>query len=71
VSEDGYIYVCDTGNQRVLRFAPDGSYVQRVDHELNSSNQPLANPVAVAANDSVAYVADRGRSEIIRYKRRR
>lgn len=70
VSEDGYIYVCDTGNQRVLRFAPDGTYIQRVDHELNSDNQPLANPVAVAANDSVAYVADRGRSQIIRYKRR-
>jgi hypothetical protein len=70
VSEDGYIYVCDTGNQHVLRFAPDGSYVQRVDHEPDMNNNPLANPVAVAANDSVAYVADRGRSEIIRYKRR-
>jgi len=70
VSTDGFIYVCDTGNQRVMRFAPDGSYVQRVDHELDAFSQPLSNPVAVAANDTVAYVADRGRSEIIRYKRR-
>jgi DNA-binding beta-propeller fold protein YncE len=70
VSADGFVYVCDTGNQRVMRFAADGSYVQRVDHELDAFSRPLSNPVAVAANDSVAYVADRGRSEIIRYKRR-
>jgi hypothetical protein len=30
----------------------------------------LVNPIAVTANDSLVYVADRGLNEIIRYKRR-
>jgi DNA-binding beta-propeller fold protein YncE len=66
----GYVYIADTGNQRVLRYAPDASYVQRVDVETNASGQPLRNPVAVAVDDSLAYVGDADAAEVIRYKRR-
>lgn len=70
VSADGFIYGCDTGNHHVYRFDANGNYVQRVDHELDAASRPLVTPIAVAVNDSVAYVADRGRNEVIRYKRR-
>jgi DNA-binding beta-propeller fold protein YncE len=67
----GYVYVVDQGNQRVLRFAPDKSYVQRVDFETDQQQQHVLTPTAVAADDSLAYVADPGRSEVLRLKRRK
>lgn len=70
VDLQGFVYVADTGNRRVLRYGPDALYLQRVDVEPNASKLPLQNPVAVAADDSLVYVADRGAAEVIRYKRR-
>ena len=70
VDLQGYLYIVDTGNRRVLRYGPDGTYVQRVDVEPDASGQPLRNPVAVAVDDSLAYVADADAAEVIRYKRR-
>ena len=70
VDLQGYLYIADTGNRRVLRYDPDGLYVQRVDVENDASGNALANPVTVAADDSLAFVGDAGASEVIRYKRR-
>ena len=70
VDESGYIYICDTGNSRIMRHDPYGVYVQRVDVEPDAHGRVLQNPIAVTANDSLVYVADRGLNEIIRYKRR-
>ncbi len=68
----GYSYVADSGNRRVLRFDPYGQYVQRVDVELDGHVHPrLQNPVAVAADDSLVYVADRTLGQIFHFKRRR
>jgi hypothetical protein len=66
----GYLYVVDRQNQRVLRYFHDGAYVQEVNVEGNSDGQALLDPVAVGVDDSLAYVADFGRSQVIRYKRR-
>jgi hypothetical protein len=71
----GYSYICDTGGRRVLRYDPYGSYVQRVDVEPSEFGQLLHGPVAVAADDSLVYVADRypaypDSDVVIRYKRR-
>lgn len=66
----GFFYVVDRQNRRVLRFASTGEYVQRVDVEPNASGLPLLDPVSIAVDDSLAYIADRGRNQIIRYKRR-
>ena len=70
VDLQGFVYVADNGNRRVLRYGPDASYVQRVDVEPNASGQPLRNPVAIAVDDSLAYVGDDDAGEVIRYKRR-
>jgi len=67
----GHIYIADTGNQRVLRYDPDGRYVQRVDVELDSDGQPLADPVALAADDSLVYVSDGQARKVVRYQRRK
>jgi hypothetical protein len=66
----GFFYIVDRGSRRVLRYSLTGEYIQRVDHELNADGLPLLDPVGVAVDDSLAYVADRGRKEIIRYRRR-
>jgi len=71
VDLDGYVYVTDAGNRRVLRFGPDEDYIQRVDLEPDSAGRPLDNPVAAAANDSVVYVADFGAGEVLRFQRRK
>ncbi len=67
----GYIYGVDTGNQRVLRFDSNGSYVQRVDVEVDAYKNALQAPVAVAADDSLVFVGDATLGEVIRYQRRK
>ncbi len=71
IDASGYVYVCDTGNRRALRFDPGGAYVQRVDVEPDDQRASLLNPIALAASDSIVYVADRDRSEVVRYQRRK
>lgn len=67
----GYVYLVDAGNQRVLRHDPNGEYVQRVDFDVALPAAPLVAPAAVAADDSLVYVADPGANIVIRYKRRK
>jgi hypothetical protein len=66
----GFFYMVDRDNRRVLRYDLSGEYIQRVDVELNSDALPLLDPTSVAVDDSLAYVADRGRSQVVRYRRR-
>jgi hypothetical protein len=54
----------------VLRYSPLASYVQRVDVEKDASGRELVDPIAVAADDSLVYVADPATAQVIRYKRR-
>ena len=65
----GYFYVVDRDNRRVLRYAYSGEYIQRVDVLPNDIGLPLLDPISVAVDDSLAYVADRGLGQIIRYQR--
>ena len=71
LDRSGYIYLVDGGNERVLRHDPNGEYVQRVDFDLAIPAPPLVRPAAVAADDSLVYVADPGANQVIRYKRRK
>jgi hypothetical protein len=66
----GFLYVVDRGNQNVVRYDQFGQYVQKINVENNSDGLPLLDPVTVGVDDSVAYVGDRGRNQVIRYKRR-
>ena len=70
VDQAGYLYVIDNGNLRVLRYSPSGDYVQRVDVDPDEQGQRFRDPVGVAVNDSVAYVADRALGKVVRYVRR-
>ena len=68
---DGYVYLTDTGNGRVLRYDPFGQFVQRVDVEVDSDGQPLVMPFTLAADDTLVYVGDRATNKVIRYQRRK
>ena len=67
----GFFYLVDRDNRRVLRYDLAGNYIQRVDVQVNSAGEPLLDPISVAVDDSLAYVADRGRGQVIRYRRLR
>ncbi len=68
---NGFSYLTDTGNQRILRYDEFGNFVQVVSLEKDASKQPLLNPVTVAADDSLVFVGDPGLREVLRYKRRK
>ena len=67
----GFLYLADTGNQRVLRCDSYGEFVQRVNVEPDANGLALREPVAVAADDSLVYVGDRVAGRVIRYQRRK
>jgi DNA-binding beta-propeller fold protein YncE len=67
----GNVYVCDTGNGRVLRYNDKGDYVQRVDIEPDLQGNFLIRPVAVAADTELVYVADPGSGVLARFRRRK
>ena len=71
VDGSGDLYVVDRLNRRVLRYDLRGAFVVQVNTEANADGLPLLDPVAVGVDDSLAYVADPGRGQVIRFKRRR
>ncbi len=68
---NGFLYLADTGNRRVLRCDRYGEFQQRVNIEPDADGAALLDPVAVAADDSLVYVADRAAAKVIRYQRRK
>jgi hypothetical protein len=71
VDESGFLYIVDRLNRRVLRYDTYGGYIQEVNVEKNSDDLPLLDPIAIGVDDSLAYVADFGRGQVIRFKRRK
>jgi len=67
----GFIYIVDTGNQRVLRYDGGGAYIQRVDIEPDLDDDSLHVPVAASCDDSLVYVADYATGKVASYKRRK
>ncbi len=65
-----FFYVVDRQNRRVLRYDGAGQFVQRLDVEPDAQGLSLLDPVAVAVDDTLAYIADRGRAKVMRYRRR-
>jgi hypothetical protein len=68
--EQGFIYVCDTGNRRVLRYGADDPFIQRVDISDVGGTGPLVRPVAIAANDTLVFIADPGYPAVFKMRRR-
>lgn len=66
----GYLYIVDGPNKRVLRYSPNGEFIQFLNTEPNAQGLDLEDPVSVGVDDSMAYIGDRGRGQVIRYKRR-
>jgi DNA-binding beta-propeller fold protein YncE len=72
VADDaGFMYAVDLGSRRILRFDATGAYVQKVNIELDLDQDSLHVPIAVSADDTLAYVADRATGKVTAYKKRK
>lgn len=69
--DSGFMYAVDRGAGRILRYDEAGQYVQKVNLELDLDDDSLHVPVAVSADDTLAYVADRATGKITAYKKRK
>lgn len=74
----GFSYVVDGGTSGVYRYRrvedggiSTGEYVQRVDLEPSSTGGVLQQPVAVAADNDLVYVADVQTGEVAVFRRRK
>jgi hypothetical protein len=68
VDADGYLYVTDFGNRRVVKFAPDGSFVLSFAGKRGSFSG-VAVPTGVAALADQVFVADAGARRLVRFDR--
>ncbi|HEY1406259.1 MAG TPA: hypothetical protein VF857_06605, partial [Spirochaetota bacterium] len=59
----GYLYVADSGNNRVQKFSPDGKFILAFG-KVGRYEGELSNPSAVAVNDGKVYVTDTGNNRI-------
>ena len=69
VDLNGSFYVIDRDSRRVLRYDRMGSDVLRVDTTPNANGETLLDPVGIAVNDTLVYVADRARRQIVIFRR--
>ena len=70
VDLQGFVYIADPGNRRVVRYSGIQEYEQIVNVEKDAQGDELVEPVAVAADDSLVYIAERSLGKVIRYKKR-
>ena len=64
VDRDRYIYVADTGNNRVQKFDIDGRLMKIIDKTEDGLGQ-LSKPAAIAVDDSFVYVSDSGNDRLV------
>ncbi|MDR2177167.1 MAG: NHL repeat-containing protein [Treponema sp.] len=58
VDEDGYLYVVDYGNRRVVKFDPDGNFILSFGGGSRGSFPGFLSPTGIAARDGLVYTAD-------------
>jgi DNA-binding beta-propeller fold protein YncE len=58
VDEDGYLYVVDYGNRRVVKFDPEGNYILSFGREARGAFPGFLSPTGIAARDGLVYTAD-------------
>lgn len=61
--DQGYLYVCDYGNARIVKFDPEGKYVLSFGRP-SGSFPGLASPGGIAIQDGTIYAADSFRKAI-------
>jgi DNA-binding beta-propeller fold protein YncE len=63
---DGYLYVSDYGNARVVKFSPDGDFILAFGHG-RPDFKGFTSPTGVVAHEGVIYVADSYARAIYRF----
>ncbi len=57
IADDQTMYICDTGNSRIVTVSPDGSVGEYTDENLNA-------PTGIHVADGHIYIADRGAQKV-------
>lgn len=69
IDTDGFVYVADTGNDRIQKFTADGAFVATWGSFGNSPGQ-FSHPEAVAVgSDGSVYVTDKGNNRIQMFRK--
>lgn len=68
VDGDGYLYVVDFGNRRIVKFDPDGAFVLSFGQKRADFSGFIL-PTGVAAIDDTVFVADAAKKRIARFDR--
>ncbi|MDR3173449.1 MAG: NHL repeat-containing protein [Treponema sp.] len=67
VDEDGYIYVVDYGNRRVVKFDPDGTFILSFGRAARNQTgffPGFLSPTGIAEKDGLVYTADAAAKQI-------
>lgn len=69
VDENGYIYVADSGNNRIVRFLPVAGAITewQTFGTLGSGEGQLKKPLGVFVKNSTVYVTDTGNSRVVTF----
>ena len=68
VGPNNYVYVADSGNDRIQKFALDGTYISKW-NTVEDGSSFLDNPIDVAVDQASGdvWVADRGNKQVVKY----
>jgi DNA-binding beta-propeller fold protein YncE len=67
VDDEGYLYVVDYGNRRVVKFDPEGNFILSFGKEVRSPSlnfQGFLSPTGIAVRDGLVYTADGAAKQI-------
>jgi len=65
---EGFLYVCDTGNNRIQKFSKDGEYLAEFG-AFGEEVDRLAYPTALATSGVFLFVADERNERVVQYSR--
>lgn len=71
ITDDGEIYLSDTGNDRIIVFRMDGSEAEVIGgYDLNGSRTAFSKPQGVYVREGLLYVCDTGNGRVVALERR-
>ncbi|RLC18043.1 MAG: hypothetical protein DRI57_08945, partial [Deltaproteobacteria bacterium] len=68
IDHQGFVYIADTGNQRIQKFSSEGNFLSKW-ASVNKTRGTFQSPLGVAVYGEFIYVADSGNNRIQQFRR--